>query len=205
MKAFTKSISLLMVLILCLTVGGVYAAWSYAASAGVSETVNKAVSITEATQSGTLGSYQVLYQDFSLIIDQTAEGDYTPILKFFPANDTNGDLTFKFTPNATASDEIKNNGMDSTVSFSSTLTHGGTALFAFPETLSIGKVGSGASYVWVKQSDGSFTCTIPNADLGNFIQLNYTEKLDTFAKYQAFESSLENGTVVIKIANAAAS
>ncbi len=204
MKKFTKSVSLLMVLVLCLTVGGVYAAWSYAANAGVSEAVNKGVSITPATQNGSLGTYEVIYTDFSVIIDQTAEGDYTPILKIYAPDGASGNLSFKFTPNTVASDDLKENGMESTVTFSSTLAHDSTAIFNFPKTLTIGKVGSGAEFVWEKQADGSFLCVVANAKLPEYIQLNYTEKLDTYEKYQAFESSLSGGTITITIKNAAA-
>ncbi len=208
MKRFTKGISLLMILSMFLTVGGVYAAWSYAASAGVSDQITKSVSLTTATQKGTLGKYEILYQDFDLIIDQTADGDYTPLLKFQPVESKAGDLTFKFTPEIIASNEIKEICLNSTVTFSSTLTHGGNAIFSFPKTINIGKVGSDAEFEWVKVDDGAgayFTCTISNAKLSEYIQLAYTEDLDTYAKYQAFQASLQTGTVVVNIANETAS
>ncbi len=194
-----------MIFILCITTGGVYAGWSYAAKAGVKETVNKGVSITTATQEGSLGEYKVLYDDFSLVIDQTATGDYTPILRINKSENTDGNLYFKFTPTDLASDDLKANGMESTVTFSSTLAHDGTAIFAFPKTLSIGRADdTNAEFKWEKQADNTFLCTIPNDKISEYIQLNYTTKLDTFEKYTAFEDSLDDGTVSILIANAAA-
>ncbi len=200
MKHFTTKLSILVALILCVTIGGVYATWTYAASAGVSETVNKGVSLTPVTQSGSLGVYEVLSAELTLAIDQAGPGDYTPVLKFSVASD-DGSLDFVFKPAAVASDDIKENGIASTVSFSSTLQHNGQDLFSFPVGFEIGTIGSGEAYEWVKQADGTFHCTIPNADLANYIQFIYAEKLDTYAKYQAFEASLTGGNVIINIAN----
>ncbi len=195
-----KKLSVLVALILCVTVGGVYATWSYAADAGVSEEVNKGVSLAPVTQSGSIGEYEVGFSEFSIVIDQTAPGDYTPMLVFTVQSD-DGSLDFKFTPTDVASDAVKTNGITSTVTFSSALTHEGTAIFTFPATITIGTVDSSETIKWEKQTDGSFTCSIANADLADYIQLNYTDKLDTYAKYQDFEKSLQSGTVVIAVSN----
>ncbi len=198
-----RTLSLLLALAMVATVGGVYAAWSYADSAGVAEQVNKGVSLTPATRSGSIGEYEILYSEFLVALDQTAEGDYTPKLSLYAQSD-DGSLNFTFTPTIIASDEVKEKGIESTVTFSSSLTHEGIEIFSFPDTIKIGKVNSTETYKWTKEADGSFTCSIPNADLYNYIKLNYTDKLDTYAKYQAMETSLSNGTIVIKIANGSA-
>ncbi len=203
MNTFTKRLSLLVALILLVTVGGVYATWSYAATAGVTETRNKAVSLAPATMDGSLGTYEVLSEEFTLTIDQAGVGDYTPVLKFTLAKD-DGSLDFKFTPNNVASNELKEVGIDSTVSFTSAMTHEGQAIFTFPSEIHIGTVGSGETYCWEKQDDGSFICSIPNSELSNYIQLAYTEDLDTHAKYEAFETSVA-GVISVTIANRAAS
>ncbi len=201
MKSFTKRVSLLVALILLVTVGGVYATWSYAATAGVSEVRNKGVSLAPAKMEGSLGVYEVLFEEFSLTIDQTGVGDYSPTLKFTVAND-DGSLDFKFTPSNVASNELKEVGIDSSVSFSSTLAHEGQPIFQFPQEIHIGTVGSGETYSWVKQPDGSFSCSIPNSALSTYIQLAYTEDLDTYAKYQAFEKSVA-GVISVTISNGA--
>ncbi len=199
MKKFRRKLNILIALILCITVSGVYANWMYASTAGMSETVNKGVSLTPKTESGTLGVYTILLSEVTLAIDQSGVGDYTPKLVFSQVQG-DGSLDFTFTPNNTASDELKANGVTSYVVFSSTLTHEGQQIFSFPATITIGKVGSGETYTWTKSGD-SFTCSIPNDVLGDYIKLAYTNKLDTVAKYTAFETSLSTGNVVITISN----
>ncbi len=209
MTKLTKNLTVLMALILCVTVGGVYAAWSYAANAELSEAVNKGVSLTPVSQSGSLGEYEVGYDEFSVVIDQTAPGDYTPKLSIYAASD-DGSLNFKFTPAIVASDDLKANGLRSLVSFSSTLTYGDPAapIFTFPTTFTIGQVGDATTdYAWTavdSNSDGTtdyFECFIPNTDLADYIQLAYTEKLDTYEKYKAFETALTTGTLNIIISH----
>ncbi len=205
MKSIQR-LSVLVALILCVTVGGVYAAWTYAASAGVAEEVNKGVSIAPVTMEGSIGSYEVAFAEFSIVIDQTAPGDYTPRLAFHRQSD-DGSLDFKFTPTAVASDEVKANGIESTISFSSVLQHEGTAIFNFPLTITVLPVNGTGAHKWTAVDSNSdnipeyFTFSISNAELANYIKLNYTTKLDTYAKYQAFEQSLQGGTLTIAIAN----
>ncbi len=191
---------MLIALILCVTIGGVYAAWSYAASAGVTETVNKGVSLTPVSQSGSIGSYAVSFAEFSIVIDQTSQDDYTPKLSFYQESD-DGSLDFTFTPTTVASDDVKANGIESTVTFTSVLQHEGIAIFSFPQTITIGTADSDAPIKWTKTGD-IFTVSISNDALANYIQLNYTNKLDTYAKYQAFETSLGTGTISITVSNA---
>ncbi len=201
MKNFRRTFNILVALVLCITVSGVYANWMYASSAGMSETVNKGVSLTPKTESGTLGNYTILLSEVTLAIDQTDIGDYTPKLVFSKVQD-DGSMDFTFTPAVVASDTLKANGVTSYVTFSSTLAHNGEDLFTFPKTLVIGQIGSGEEYCWEKNGD-AFRFSLPNDVLNEYIQLAYTHKLDTLAKYTAFEESLGTGTVVITISNSA--
>ena len=195
-----KRLSVLVALILCVTVGGVYATWTYAQSSGVTENINKGVSLSPYETSGTLGIYTVDPSEFLILIDQTAVGDYTPKLDLSLASpDVDGTLNFKFTPNNTASDEIKTNGITSWVLCESAIQHESQDVFTFPKDIKIGTVGSGEDYVWVKQPDGTFTCEIPHSDLPNYIQLAYTNKLDTLEKYNAMLESLKGKSISVTI------
>ncbi len=198
-----KRLSVLVALILCVTVGGVYAAWTYAADAGLSETANKAVTLAPVSQSGSIGQYEVLYTEFSLVIDQTSNSnpvDYTPNLVIRVTSD-DGSLDFKFIPSEVASDEVRAKGITSHVEFSSNLSHEGQAIFSFPLGIDIGTTDSASQYKWAANGDGTFTCSIPNAEIQNHIQLAYLNKLDTYAKYRDFETSLGQGTINIKVYN----
>ncbi len=207
MKNFTKKISMLVALVLCITIGGVYAQWYYAENATVTEDVNKAVTLAPVTQAGSIGTYEVGYTDFSLVIDQTAPGDYTPELDIIAAPEKAGDLTIKFIPEIIASEDAKTNGIETTVTFSSNLQHEGTDIFTFSTGFAVHKANctEAGCYKWVALNDGSgaFLVTIPMADLSTHIMLNYTVPLDTYAKYQAFGESLKNGVVNIVVSNTA--
>ena len=71
-----KKISVLITLILCVTIGGVYAAWAYTGSTVSS--VDKTVShgMTTATTDGDVGILEVVQNDVDVSIDQTAVGNY---------------------------------------------------------------------------------------------------------------------------------
>ncbi len=201
MKNFRRTFNILVALVLCITVSGVYANWMYASQSEMSESVNKGVSLTPKTVNGSLGHYTVLLSEVTLAIDQTDAGDYTPKLVFSKVQD-DGSIDFTFTPEIVASDDLKANGVTSYVTFSSSLSHENTTIFTFPQVLTIGQIGSGEQYCWEKDGD-SFRFSLPNEALGNYIKLAYTNKLDTLAKYTAFEESLKAGTVVITISNTA--
>lgn len=65
-----KKISLLIALVLCLTISGVYATWVYSQSDDVADiTGAKAITMTEATFTGTYGTYSVDSSNLTMVID----------------------------------------------------------------------------------------------------------------------------------------
>lgn len=74
-----KKISALATMVLCLTVGGVYAAWTYTNSAMDIADVNETytITLTTATEAGAHGEYSIESNIQKLTIEQNGESDPT--------------------------------------------------------------------------------------------------------------------------------
>ena len=104
-----RKIRLLVVALLCLTIGGVYATWTFADDNSV-DRQGETVTITlagKAETSEVLGSLAIeKSDDFSITIDQTGVGDHTAKLVIV------GEITLRFTANTNASEAIRENGIE---------------------------------------------------------------------------------------------
>ena len=97
-----KKLGLLIAMILCVTIGGVYASWTYTQSTDVAdETVNMAMNLTDVKYSGSYGTYTVDASKVSMTIDPK------PGTQHITALTITGDLVITFTPNSVAPNEIK--------------------------------------------------------------------------------------------------
>ncbi len=207
MKGLTRKFSLLIALIVCLTIGGVYATWIYAGNATVTIERQKGVNLVEAKTDGSLGSYEVTVTDFSIMIDQTNSTDYTPKLNITKASN-DGNLTFTFTPDTNlSSDDLRNYGINTKVTFSSTFSYNSSKIFTFPTaefTIEATNTNTEGARKWTK-SDNKFTYTIALDDLDEYFVLDTAGigKLDTKTKYDAFNTALGKGNIVIVLTNVA--
>ncbi len=185
-----KRLSILIALVLCVTIGGVYATWVYSQSDDVADiTGAKAISMTEATFTGTYGTYHVETSGLSLTVDPKEGTTHTTALKI------SGNLVVTFTPNTYAPVEVKENGVPSTFAFSlsnADWKYAGTNLIAVDTALN--------NITWTPDGNGAFTYTISAAQLANYITLTeYT--LDTKAEYDAYDAALTNGQIIISISD----
>lgn len=195
-----KKLSLLIALILCVTIGGVYANWIYAGTNA--ETLHHHISnmgLTDPSTSTVYGEYDVLTGDDTIKIkfdqkNQTVGSfDYTASLIFI------GEMKVTFTPNA-AFDGVP------TAVFKLT-SEKDLSTFTFDDTLygaTDGKVGSQAIFkkydtttevalTFVKNEvKGVYEAVIKASDLASLIEIN-TIVLDTKAGYDAFAQVL--GTI----------
>ena len=89
-----KKISVLIMLILCVAIGGVYAAWIYTGDNFQDFEQSLSSGMAQATTTSALGTIAVHKTDVSLTIDQKAEGDYDAVLL---VSGTGFEVTF--TPN----------------------------------------------------------------------------------------------------------
>lgn len=184
-----KRFSLLVVLALCVTIGGVYATWVYSQSDDVADiTGATAITMTEATFTGTYGTYSVDTSQLSMVVDPKEGTTHTTALKI------TGDLVITFTPNTYAPTEVKQGGVPSTFAFS----------------LSNQEWKYGSEYImtvdtnthditWTKTGD-VFTYTITSEALANYLTLTAIT-LDTKTEYDAYDAVLTNGQVVISISD----
>ena len=208
MRLFTRKLSILIALILCVTIGGVYATWVYAGTGEITHTVSKGVNLTSKVEGGAAATYNVGVGDLLIQIDQAAAGDYTPVLQFNKsASAEKARLVFTLLPTDTANADIEANGIKSYVTFSSNATYEGNNIFVFAtDPIVIDRVDAeGATHKWTRQDDGTFTCEIDATVLAANIQLNTEANfyLDTTDKYIAFDTALLASNINIKISDKA--
>jgi len=103
-----KKLSLLISLILCVTIGGVYATWQYANTA---DTIEKDVSLAvgmEYEHSGAAGTFAIEMANSltPFIIDQESTTSYKAVLR------APHSIYLTFTPNANSTDDIVEKGID---------------------------------------------------------------------------------------------
>ena len=185
-----KKLSVLILLILCVTIGGAYAAWSYTGStvSSVDRTVSHGM--TTATTDGDVGILEIVSNDVDVAIDQTADGNYLAKLVI------TGSITVSFTPNPGAPDDVVNNAIAAVATLytknASTNTYDGKEIYVSP-------VGSSVELTWgEKQPDGSFLATIDADDIDTLLDLGGDFVLDTHAKYLTFHALEENITLTVQ-------
>ena len=205
-----KKLSALIAMILCVIVGGVYANWVYAEGEDTTDAYNEVtVTLSQATSDQAKGIFGI-ETNFTIQIDQLND-DHDAVLKFVP-NVVGEAVKMKitFTPSASASDDVKKNGiparyyldttttmqykMDSDGNYNAT----GTAYDVF--ILSPTHGDSFAENVdWEYDAVNKiFYMEFDEAALSQMIKLNTPNgkvfRLDTKAEYDAFHKAL-NGNI----------
>lgn len=186
-----KKLSTLIALILCVTIGGVYATWTYTGSTitSVDRTLSHgmAASVTE----GDVGVFEITNNNVDISIDQTAAGNYSAKLVI------TGGVTVTFTPNAGAPEDVINNAIP-------------THAVIYTKNAEANKYEGSEIYVknsttseidlsWVKGSDGKFTANITAEQIDSLLDLGADFVLDTEAKYQEFHALEEGVTITLAI------
>lgn len=186
-----KKLSLLVALALLITVGGVYATWTYTQTTDVAdESVHMALNLTNVTYEGSYGTYEIDKSGLNMAIDPKEGTTHTTALKI------TGNLVIKFTPATYAPVEVKEDGVASTFQFSLTNNdwkYNGTNIVTLQHT-------NPHNINWTKQADGSFTYTMDAATLAGHISL--TEfTLDTKADYDAYNAALGTGQISVTVSD----
>ena len=203
-----KKLSLLIALCMLLTIGGVYATWSYVGSTDIIDAFAESkVTIADAVVEGTYGIYKI-DSNLVLTVDQ-ANDNHEAELVFGSNNDQPVYLTVTFTPSVNAPKAIKDNAVSSELYFGVTTpmqykiaadgsySESGTPVDIFKFKNS----GNGEldnTFAWTKNDDGTFTYTL-NADaLKEQISLSQTFVLDVKAEHDAFRTALK-GNIVARV------
>lgn len=186
-----KKLSLLIALCMLLTIGGVYATWTYTQNTDVAdEAVNMNMNLTDVAYSGSYGTYKVDTSSLKLAIDPKTGTTHTTALYI------EGNIVITFTPNSVAPVEIKENGLDTTYTFS---LSNPTWQYNSQNIVTLNHA-EAHSIEWVKQADGTFTYTISAAALSSHISLTEIV-LDTKTAYDAYNAVLGKGAIVITVSD----
>lgn len=215
-----KKVTLLAGLLAFVTVGGVYATWTYAGNdtADVSSLVS--VQLSGVEFKGSAGTYTI-DSNLSLHIDQESPASHKAVLKYYQGTTAITDvttpvLTIKFTPSSNASDTVKEEGIASWFTFkvsdamqyqidsrgnydatSGTLTD----IFKFDENTDP----RGHAITW-SPIDGAdegndpdyFQYTMTLEDFQPHVSLSRDFFLDSIEEYRAFEAALK-GKILISV------
>ena len=190
-----KKISVLIMLILCVTIGGVYAAWTYTDGEfkGTDRTVSHG--LATATFDSDLGVLKIISNTVDVKINQkdNANHDYTAVLEI------TGAITIEFTPNPGASaEDIANLAVEAgfyTKNHEENKFDGQLIYQPTNTTVII------AGEDWEEQSNGSYQAVLDEIEikslftLGNFV-------LETHPEYQQFHAVEENITLTIQFKQA---
>ena len=181
-----EKISVLIALILCVTIGGVYAAWAY--TGNTVSTADRTLShgMATATTEGDMGTLKVTENKIDIKIDQKATGDYHAVLVI------TGEITVTFDPKDGAPQDVVDNAIPAKCYLSA-------------KNLDANKYGESAIYKisdnyieleWEPQTDGTFTATVTDEQIGTLISLGSEDFiLDTHDEWQTFHD-LEKGITI---------
>ena len=186
-----KKLSLLIAMILCVTIGGVYATWTYTQNTDVAdESVNKSLNLTGVEYVGSYGTYSVNVDGLTLKIDPKPNTTHVTSLV------VDGQIDIVFTPNSVAPQAVKDSAVRSTYLF--TLSNPNWLYEGSPVVVL--KHTDAHEIEWTKQGDGTFKYTISAEALADHITL--TEfTLDTKVKYDAYNTVLGTGAIVLTVSD----
>lgn len=192
-----KKLSVLIALLLCVTIGGVYATWTYTQTTDVAdEAINMAMNLTSVAYSDGYGVYEIDQSGLTLTIDPKEGTTHTTSLVI------SGQLVVTFKPATYAPGDVKENAVPTeyTISLSNnswTYDDDETDEEAPKAILTLNHTGA-HDVEWVKQADGSFTFVLNADELAEHLSLTEFD-LDTKAKYDSYNKALANGQIIFAV------
>ena len=210
-----KSISALLVLALMLTIGGVYAVWTYAGTNDIADAFAETkVTIADVELTGANGTYKI-ESNLVLVVEQ-ANNDHEARLDFFSNNDAPIYLKVTFTPAENAPQTVKDGAVPSELYFGLTteMTYsvdaaGNYSTAEGAQAIDIFKFANSGNgvldnvFTW-EEDNGTFTYTLDEAALRAQIMLNEEAfpggkiVLDTKTEHDAFRAAL-TGNIVARV------
>ena len=200
-----KRFSVLMALILCVTIGGVFANWVYTEGTTTSVQDNITFGMSAATSTTARGVFAVGNNNLTMHIDQKATKDYTAVLSL------NGSVTFTFTPdenynmdNFAATFEL---AIPSTVTNIFSYTYDGSAYNGTDgvEANSLLKKFDTTAQTLTftdNDNDGVYEATVNASELASLIELNDFE-LPTYADWTACSLAVQSfPKIALKVVDA---
>ena len=208
-----KKLSVLIALLLCVTITGVYAAWTYAGTNDIADVYTEAkVTIADVELSGANGTYHIT-SNLVLTVDQKNE-DHHAELVFGSNNDQPIFLKVTFVPAANAPQDIKENAVKTEIYYGVTTEmaykidaegnydENGTAKNIF-KFINVKNDRLDHEITWNKEADGTFSYMMDETALKAAIMLNDNDGaepfvLDTKAEHTAFGAALA-GNIIVRV------
>lgn len=184
-----KKLSMLIALIICVTVGGVYAAWTYTGSTLSSVDRTLSHGLTTATTDGDVGILTIASNTVDIAIDQKEAGDYTAVMN------VTGEVKVQFTPNNGAPDNVKENGVPIKVSVY--INNPANSKYNDKDVYMANNYYYDINN-WTENGD-IFEAIIPNTEIVKMFKLNDGFVLDTHAKYLDFHDVEEDYIITLKV------
>lgn len=100
-----KKLSLIIAMVLLVTMGSVYAAWSYAQGASASSEVTREINMAQVNTTSNKGAISVTPSNFAFLVDDLGETDYVAAL------DGTGSLSILFTPAVGSDSTLQTTGI----------------------------------------------------------------------------------------------
>ena len=216
-KTFMRKLSLLIALMLCVTVGGVYATWMYSGNTDIVDREAEAmIALAGADFDGAAGNFAIS-SNLKLTIDDT-NNDKDAELIFASTDGQPIHLTITFTPSANADDDVKEKGIsaefytkfnaqpykidaDGNYSAEGTATpilnifnpSDGSVNF---NILPMGSTTAANQWTW-NDEGGYFEVTFDEAALRDMISLTQAFRLDAKSEYDQFHACLEGSVITL--------
>ncbi len=191
-----KKLSILVALILCVTVGGVYATWLYPGN-DIGQVIQPVTNVMAETDfEGSFGSYHTVSNSLTVKIDQESDTSFNAVLVY------EGELKITFTPHANISDAQTAAALNATVSVTgsdlSAAVYDTKEIWALDESKTIQLTEAD----WTLDG-GVYTCIIKCDELDEIITLANTFSLPTLDDYNAFQKVQKLAVFRIKVTAAA--
>ena len=196
-----KKLSILIALMLCITIGGVYATWSYAGTNDIADQlVETKVTVANIEYKEANGTYSI-DSNLVLTVDQ-ANTQHDAKLVYGSNNNEEPYIKITFVAADYASPEIKANAVPSELYFSTTTDmkysnkDGETVDIFWLSNTGNGYLDN--EFTWTPEGNGKFSYTLDKTAIESCIKLNDTFVLGTKAEHDAFRSAL-NGNIVARV------
>ena len=174
-------LGLIVLLLVCMTITGVYAVWTYAGTNDIADQMTEVgVTIGDVTVAGVNGIYTI-NSNLKIVVDQESSSSHKAVLDFQATDSNPIYLTVTFTPDEKATEEIKAEGVASYIYFTSDMKYDGADIFSFAGNHDV---------VWTRNAEtGVFSYTLNQSQLEQLISINEFV-LDTKAEYDVFKAAL---------------
>ncbi len=180
-----KKLTVLVALLMCITIGGVYATWTYSGSSITPLTgVSAPKEMGEVEFFGSSGGYHADSNSLKLVIEPK-DGTLNTELTFM------GSLVIKFTPSSDISDGPLNKALNAVITISGidleTTKYGDTQIFTLDPDFKI-QLNSDS---WTQQEDGNYYYTLEASALAEAISMaEFTlTSYDDFLDFQGKQAS----------------